>query len=572
MAKSFDVTLLGGFRVSIEGREVPKAAWKHRRAGDLVKLLALAPNRRLHREQVMDALWPDLDPGAAAANVRKATHLARRALGLDNAVSGEDGVLVLLRDGTGAIDAERFETEARAAAEAADAAACAAAARLYHGDLLPEDRYAEWTIEPRERLRALYAKILRTAEMWDPLLEVDRADEEAHRELMRLHIAAGNRHGAMRQFERLRQALHDELGVSPDADSVSLYEKVLAMEGHEAPTPAERVRALLAWGLVHWNRKDLEEAERTAEEARALAVEAGLGRELGEASALLGLVSHARGTWRDMFRTEFVASVERSPELASFVFDAQLCFSEFHLYGVDGHEETRPFAGELLAVAEGAGSLQGRALATLMLGEVELLSGRWDPAEAELSRAADLHEEAGAIGGQSLSLERLAEAATARGRRWQARRLLGRARRLAEAGPLAPHLVARTYGAMIEAADTPERRVAIVHEGEKALEAGDVCEPCSMSFRVGASKTYAEAGTFEPAERHLEQAERIAGMWQGGPWLAAVWEARAVLRRAQGDEALSTALFREAADLFARAGRPVDEHRCRSEAAARPVG
>ena len=36
----------------------------------LVKLLALAPNRRLHREQVLDALWPDVlvdDAGTAAA-------------------------------------------------------------------------------------------------------------------------------------------------------------------------------------------------------------------------------------------------------------------------------------------------------------------------------------------------------------------------------------------------------------------------------------------------------------------------------------------------------------------------
>lgn len=103
-----------------------------------------------------------------------------------------------------------------------------------------------------------------------------------------------------------------------------MYEKVLAMEGHEPPTPVERARALLAWGLVHWNRKDLEEAERTAEEARGLAIDAGLGRELGEASALLGLIAQARGLWRDRFRTEFLESVRRTPELASFVFDAHL--------------------------------------------------------------------------------------------------------------------------------------------------------------------------------------------------------------------------------------------------------
>jgi DNA-binding SARP family transcriptional activator len=40
----------------------------------------LSPGHRLHREQVMDVLWPELDPAAAAANLRKAVHEARRVL------------------------------------------------------------------------------------------------------------------------------------------------------------------------------------------------------------------------------------------------------------------------------------------------------------------------------------------------------------------------------------------------------------------------------------------------------------------------------------------------------------
>src|SRR5437667_8477027 len=72
--------LLGGFRVAVGGRPVPDEAWRRRKAAGLVKLLALAPAHRLHREQAMDALWPELEPDAAAANLRKAVHYARRAL------------------------------------------------------------------------------------------------------------------------------------------------------------------------------------------------------------------------------------------------------------------------------------------------------------------------------------------------------------------------------------------------------------------------------------------------------------------------------------------------------------
>src|SRR4029079_6991706 len=115
-------------------------------------------------------------------------------------------------------------------------------------------------------------------------------------------MEAGNRNAAIQQFERLRTGLRDELGVSPDPQTVALYEQILASDRPESPTPAQRARALLAWGMVHWERRDFDEAERTAREARALAVDAGLGVELGEASALIGSIAQARGQWREFFR------------------------------------------------------------------------------------------------------------------------------------------------------------------------------------------------------------------------------------------------------------------------------
>jgi len=45
-----------------------------------VKLLALSPAHRLHREQAMELLWPDLTPKAALNNLHYALHVARRTL------------------------------------------------------------------------------------------------------------------------------------------------------------------------------------------------------------------------------------------------------------------------------------------------------------------------------------------------------------------------------------------------------------------------------------------------------------------------------------------------------------
>ena len=44
------------------------------------KLLALQPQYRLHREVLMETLWPDLAPESAANNLRVALHRARQRL------------------------------------------------------------------------------------------------------------------------------------------------------------------------------------------------------------------------------------------------------------------------------------------------------------------------------------------------------------------------------------------------------------------------------------------------------------------------------------------------------------
>ena len=56
VATTCAIDLLGVFRVVVDGNAVPGDAWRHRRAADLVKLLALAPSHRLHREQVSAAV------------------------------------------------------------------------------------------------------------------------------------------------------------------------------------------------------------------------------------------------------------------------------------------------------------------------------------------------------------------------------------------------------------------------------------------------------------------------------------------------------------------------------------
>ncbi|HVH69242.1 MAG TPA: BTAD domain-containing putative transcriptional regulator [Gemmatimonadales bacterium] len=558
-----EISLLGTFGVRINGRAIPDRAWHHRRAAQLVKMLALADRHRLHRERVMDSLWPHLDADAAGANLRKAVHFARRAFGSDDAIGTTSEMIELWPGNAIVVDALRFE---RAASTLSDATGIAATAALYTGELLPEDRYAPWADEPRERLRLRLIHMFKRGALWERVLEIDPGDEEAHRALMQRALDTGDRSSAIRQFERLRERLRADLGMGPDAASVRLYEKALALEGREPPTLTDQARALLAWGIVHLNSGDLAEAERTAERARTIAIDAGLGREIGEASGLLGMIAHMQGRWKQLFHAEFIASVRRSPQIAASVFDAHLCLAEFSLCGPAGHQEIVGYAEELLVVAVKAGSVQGRALAELLLGEADLFADRLAAAEEHLRTAAALHEQTCAPSGQVVAMQRLAELFIARGQRWRANRLIRRALRLAQGERLAPHFVVRLNGTLIEATRDAVAAAASVSRADRALAGQSVCRPCSMGFRVAATMALARAGLIAEARRRLDEAERIAGMWPGGPWHAALWEARGVLRQAEGDREQAVALFKEAARRFANVDRPRDEARCRAAA------
>jgi DNA-binding SARP family transcriptional activator len=553
-----EITLLGGFGVRVGGTAVPPEAWRHQRASDLLKLLALAEGHRAHREEVADLLWPTLSARSGAANLRKAVHFARTALGSPTSIKSGPAMLELLPHDELVVDVETFEDLARKGDPRA--------LDLYTGDLLPEDRYTPWVEDHRERLRLLRVQLLRRLGDWEQLLRVEPFDEPASRHLMERALAAGDRAQVVRHFEQLRQRLRADLGVGPGPETIALYRRALSLQPAQPPTPAETTRGLIAQALVHLNAGEWLESDRTARKARDLAIDAGLGREVGEACAVLGIQANMRGVWKEMFRVEVLDSVQRYPALTGYVFDAHLCLAEYSLAGPGGHELIRECAEELRRVAVAASSTQGAALADLLEGELELAHGHLAEASSLLESAADLHAAAGAVAGQVLSLQRLAELALVRGDRRRATGLARTALPLARVTWLEPHLVVRLHAVLLESSRTTRTAMARLEDAERELAGNSVCPPCSVALRVCEVKALARAGQVESARRRLGEAERLAGMWPGGEWQAAVWEARGVVRRAEGHEHQATALLLEAADLFDVAGRPLDRDRCRSEA------
>lgn len=268
-AESLYIHLFGVFRLRVNGKLVDGRQWSRPRPKLIVKLLALQPHRQLHREQLMELLWPELGPGAASRNLNKAIHVARRALepglrsgGDSRFIVSRERQVLLTAPGDMWVDVEEFRNLATAAMGSQNPADYEAALETYQGDLLIEDLYEDWAAGPRERLRQLRQDLLarlaviyeargnydRAISVLTNLLAEDPSNEEAHRAVMRLHAQSGNRHQALRQYRLCSEALRADLGEEPQPATVELFDQIasgrlLPNHRHAAESPRETGRS-----------------------------------------------------------------------------------------------------------------------------------------------------------------------------------------------------------------------------------------------------------------------------------------------------------------------------------------
>jgi predicted ATPase len=154
------ISLLGEFSVALGEDTVADHVWRLRKAKTLIKLLALAPERRLHAEQAAELLWPGRDPDSARNNLHQAIFAARRALdsiGLEGSryLELREELILLGPEDPVRIDAITFEQLAAVARERGEPGAYRAALEGFDAELLPADRYEDWSRERRDSLEEL---------------------------------------------------------------------------------------------------------------------------------------------------------------------------------------------------------------------------------------------------------------------------------------------------------------------------------------------------------------------------------------------------------------------------------
>lgn len=273
--------LFGRFEAVVHGRKISHL--KSRKVEELLSHLLLSRSRGVHREQLADQLWPDVDLQRSRKYLRQALWQLQRVA--DSAIlPGSDQLLTVDQEWIGInpeadlwVDVFEFERAYESSIDShsprltdAQRLTLRDAVNLYRGELLA-GWYSDWCLSHQQFYRSIYLamleKLMRDSEAvgdWEEglfygskLLREDRANEPAHVAMMRLYCMAGNRTAALRQFDMCAEALREEVDVEPDVTARGLHERIrdygctvqppadgLAQQVDRAEVPVSGYRAL----------------------------------------------------------------------------------------------------------------------------------------------------------------------------------------------------------------------------------------------------------------------------------------------------------------------------------------
>ena len=236
------IGLLGPFEVKrgdCQPQRLPK------KAQALLAYLAMQKGRPVPREQLATLLWGNSATEQARQSLRQCLAALRNALGAEASepMVADTASVVLEPSDRWSVDVPAFEAACQSKT-VADLERASALCRdeFLAGLQIPVEPFNDWLTLERQRLTSLRLDLLQRlaqarAEAGDTenaiaaarqLNAFDPLREDAHRLLMRLLAASGNRNAALKQHERCAQILRDELGIAPDAETEQLAEAIRA--------------------------------------------------------------------------------------------------------------------------------------------------------------------------------------------------------------------------------------------------------------------------------------------------------------------------------------------------------
>ncbi len=241
-APELAVLTFGKTQINIGEHAVSGMEWQSQNARDLLLLLMLHREGKT-KEEIGAILWPDSSTAELRLRFKNTIYRLRHAVGKD-VILFENDLYSFNRAMDYEADFESFSREFKAAEESDlrtdQIKHFQLALKLHAGPFLP-DLSDIWVHVERERFQQMYQTgNLRLAEL---LLEQsdfqgaasvatqylieDRCNEHILRIAMRAQAALGNQAAVIRQYELCANALKEELGSQPSAETIDLYKTLV---------------------------------------------------------------------------------------------------------------------------------------------------------------------------------------------------------------------------------------------------------------------------------------------------------------------------------------------------------
>jgi PAS domain S-box-containing protein len=253
--RALEISVLGRFGVAVRGRRLAVETWERKQALTLLKYLVAHLDHPVHREALIEYLWPDVDEGQGRERLKVTVYFLRRQLraaGLPDDVLQTIGKTYVLNGETVWVDAETFQRlvaegltlqRRQRWGEALDL--YEEAQHLYRGDYMEEDIYIDWCAAERERLREIYLEALagmvdchaerghyaEAVQVCRTALVRDPCRESFHRALMEHLVQLGRADWALAHYQSCRRILARELGVEPMPETRRLHRRILEGDG-----------------------------------------------------------------------------------------------------------------------------------------------------------------------------------------------------------------------------------------------------------------------------------------------------------------------------------------------------
>lgn len=245
------VQALGPFRLWRGQGLVGAKAWQRKKARQLFQLLLTFRRAPMHRDQIVETLWPELDQQSAQRDFKIAFNALCKVLEPDrkrnqpSSFISRDGSRYGIRPGADLwFDVAEFDRLSAAADRQFPQDPSAAqelyrlALALYRGNYLQEFPYEEWAHQERLRLLNRYlrtaerlARSLLSEKKWEEveevcqaLLEQDNCWEPAYQMLIKSYSQLGNNAQALRTYHRCEENLRTGLNVTPNEKTRALLQ------------------------------------------------------------------------------------------------------------------------------------------------------------------------------------------------------------------------------------------------------------------------------------------------------------------------------------------------------------